>query len=79
MLNFKNLTAMHEFAREHRGWQGHALRFHAWRWETSVYNFYAQQGYDWSKVAIDAKAYSINLEKYLIWKDMPAKERSTKQ
>ena len=38
VLKFKDLTSIVRFAEQNAGWQGHAKRFHAWRWGQGLFN-----------------------------------------
>jgi len=74
-LRYKDLESIHRFAKRNRGWQGHMRRFHAWRWETGVFNFFANKGLHWCAVAQDRVEYSKYRDEYLRWRDRPFSER----
>ncbi len=44
VLDWKGMNYIHDFAHKNKGWQGHPYRFHAWRWEMEVFNYFRKEG-----------------------------------
>jgi hypothetical protein len=47
VLHFMNIDKIYEYAKLHRGCQGHGRRLHIWRWESEVFEF----AHDWEVLA----------------------------
>ena len=75
VLEWKGLQSIHEFAKKNKGWQGHPRRFHAWRWEQEVFNFWRKDGFKWKEVARDPQQWRSHQDNYLIWRSLPFSDR----
>ena len=75
IADWKNIDTIRTFARANRGWQGHPGKLHIWRWESELYNFFAQQGLHWRDIAHDTGNYYEHLDTYLHWRDLPFADR----
>lgn len=49
--NYFDLDKTYLFARSNGGWQGHTCRFHAWRWESDLFNYFANKKLNWKSEA----------------------------
>ena len=71
ILSYKDIKYIHEFAMKNKGWQGHVKQFHAWRWETGVYNYFFTQGAHWHEHTKDKTEWIEHREKYLDFRELP--------
>ena len=68
VLEHYDIQSIKDFAKTHKGWQGHARRFHPWRWETEISNYFWHQGVLWRTIAEQPAMYKEHLEKYIAWR-----------
>ena len=75
-LQHRDLQSTFDYAKRNQGNQGHGKCFHAWRWETDIFNFWHQRGHWWREVATDAREWSAYWEQFVGWRQGSALSRS---
>jgi hypothetical protein len=62
MLHFYNIASVKEYARKHKGDQGHGRRLHVWRWESELVDYNP----DWENLSCNALEWlSVHLEPFI--------------
>ena len=76
VMNFKSLAEQFTFARKNQGRQGHAHRFHPWRFESKVFNFFFKKNLDWREEALDCHQWMDHYVEWAKWMHSPSSARS---
>ena len=76
MCKYKQLATNFDYAKRHRGYQGHGLKFQPWRLETEIFNFFHHKGQNWQEEAMDFRQWRALEEDFVRWKKLSCSERS---